>query len=87
VGISVYDLAGEQHMSRAEARDYPVLRVGGSAWGGLMTMCPTPDSSALFWQHVKPAADIKAEVEAFREQRLGGPDGKYVAVHLRWLEG
>lgn len=52
-----------------------------------MTMCPTPDSSALFWQHVKPAADIKAEVEAFREQRLGGPDGKYVAVHLRWLEG
>eukprot|EP00854_Cymbomonas_tetramitiformis_P026888 gene26888-33057_t len=84
VGLSIATLAGEQHLGRPEVRDYPVVRVGGSAWGGMMTECPEPELKKLFWSHVKPAADIKAEVEAFKAEKLGD---NYFAVHLRWLEG
>ena len=67
----MHALAGEEHMSRPEARDYPVLRVGGSAWGGLMTMCPDHKLSAEFWQHVKPAKTVADEVKAFIEEKFG----------------
>mmetsp|Transcript_6111 Transcript_6111/g.8286 ORF Transcript_6111/g.8286 Transcript_6111/m.8286 type:complete len:384 (-) Transcript_6111:171-1322(-) len=87
ISNTVADVAGEKHMSRPQAKDAPIIRIGGSAWGGLMTMCPESHLSAKFWKYVKPNADIKEEVDAFRAEKLGGVDNKYVAVHLRWLEG
>jgi hypothetical protein len=57
-------------MGRPDARDYPVLRVGGNAWGGLMTMCPDHTLSAEFWAHVKPSQPVQDEVDAFIAEKL-----------------
>lgn len=73
MGLTSAEIVGEKHMSRPEAADYPILRIGGSAWGGMMTMCPDHKLSAEFWSNVKPSAAVKAEVDAFKEEKLGAP--------------
>ena len=72
-GLTTADLVGATHMGRPEARDYPVLRVGGNAWGGTMTMCPDHRLSAEFWSHVKPSHSVRAEVDAFVAEKLSTP--------------
>ena len=82
-GVTIAKLAS--HFNNA-ASDAHIAQVGGSAWSGIMTFCPTPAEDEQFWKHVKPTQPIIDEVRAFQKKR-GLEPGEYVAVHTRWLEG
>ena len=74
------------HFNGDDIRQAHIAQVGGSAWSGIMTFCPTTVEDEQFWRHVKPSKLIADEVAAFQKAK-GLVPGEYVAVHTRWLEG
>mmetsp|Transcript_8743 Transcript_8743/g.13874 ORF Transcript_8743/g.13874 Transcript_8743/m.13874 type:complete len:446 (+) Transcript_8743:63-1400(+) len=85
VGKKIKDVAREFNED-PDVHNKPVIMVGGSAWGGLMTTCMNPNENGLFYAHVEPSPVIAAEIAHFQKLK-GLVDGEYIGVHLRYLEG